>query len=323
MEAIERLIEARRKHADAWGTLDRDTLDLFRDVFKEIDGQGKRILEIGSGNGFTCVLFGLLGAGEVEGLEIVGSAVAVAEDVKRDIAPDLPVFFRQGNAAEPLPFENDSFDALLLVEVVSHILTDDISGLLREMVRVVRPGGLVYLQDGNNARSWKRRHDNYEIWKRFELGPSTGPGETVHTHRIGKPYVDRRREIARAAAPSLTEAQAGSIAENTFALDARQVREAAQRFVESGEMPQSPYRPRVCPVEPFSAMFIEQLIDPMVVRRDLRALGCDVIACRARRRLPFNSLWIRFPALTLRLSNGFTIVARRSSAAGSGSPSKS
>ena len=103
-DPVEALLAARSRHAETWGTLDADTLNEFRGVFEEICGRGRKILEIGSGNGFTCVLFGLLGAKEVQGIEVVPEAVAVAEEVKRTVDPDLPVFFRRGDAAQPLPF---------------------------------------------------------------------------------------------------------------------------------------------------------------------------------------------------------------------------
>ena len=80
-DPVEALLKARARHAETWGTLDAETLHEFRDVFEEIGGRGRKILEIGSGNGFTCVLFGLLGAAEVQGIEVVPEAVAVAEDV--------------------------------------------------------------------------------------------------------------------------------------------------------------------------------------------------------------------------------------------------
>ncbi|MBM4439472.1 MAG: class I SAM-dependent methyltransferase [Candidatus Rokubacteria bacterium] len=41
----------------------------------------------------------------------------------------------------PLPLPDDGIDVLLLVEVIEHILEDDFAPTLRELARVVRPGG--------------------------------------------------------------------------------------------------------------------------------------------------------------------------------------
>jgi SAM-dependent methyltransferase len=313
-DPVEALLKARARHAETWGTLDAETLHEFRGVFEEVGGRGRKILEIGSGNGFTCVLFGLLGAAEVQGIEVVPEAVAVAEDVKKAVDPALPVFFRRGDAAQPLPFPDSSFDAVLLVEVISHVVAPSVTRFLEEMTRVLRPGGILYIQDGNNARSWKRRRENYEIWERFENGPITEGGETVHSHRIAKPYVELRADIARAAEPSISAEDARRVADRSFRFSGDEVRAAARRFVETGRLPDSPFRRKVCPIEPISRSYIEELVDPVDLMRDLRAFGCEIVSCRTRRRLPADALWRRLPRLTMRLANGFVIVARKKTA---------
>ncbi|MEO8432629.1 MAG: class I SAM-dependent methyltransferase [Acidobacteriota bacterium] len=308
---IDRLMRARARHGETWGTLDAETLREFERIFEEVGGRGRKILEIGSGNGFNCVLFGLLGAAEVRGVEVVPEAVAIAEAVRTEVDPGLPVSFQLGDAGQPLPFPDASFDALLLIEVISHVVTPDVSGFLREMARVVRPGGILYIQDGNNARSWKRRRENYEIWRRFENGPITEGGETVHSHRVGKPYVELRADIARAAEPALSAEDARRIAERTFRFDAARVREAAREFRETGRLPHSPFQEKTCPIEPISRSYIEELVDPIDLMKDLRAFGCEILACRTRRKLPGDFLWRRLPFLTMRVANGFTVVARK------------
>jgi SAM-dependent methyltransferase len=311
-DAIFLLLREREKRGEQWGTVDRETLQIFQTIFEEVGGRGKRFLEVGSGHGFTCVLFGLLGAAEVQGLEVVEEAVRVAQDVKSAVAPDLPVFFRQGDAARRLPYADDSFDVLLLIEVVSHVVTDDLTGFFREIVRVLAPGGLLYIQDGNNARSWFLRRKNYRIWERFEKGPATGLGETIHGHKIGRPYVEARTQIAAAAAPSLSPEVARRIAEGTFCFSEAQVQEAVRHYLETGTLPGSWFQPKICPIEPVSGTYIEQLVDPMEVQTILRSLGYRVVACRPRRHLPANGLWAAFPRATMLVSNGFTMIARKS-----------
>jgi len=309
--AIGRLLEARERHGDTWGTLDAETLVGFQEIFEEIGGRGKSILEIGSGNGFTSVLFGLLGASEVHGLEVVPSAVATAEQVRDDVDRTLTVHFRQGDAAQPLPYPGAAFDALLLVEVISHVVAPSVTDLLAEMVRVVKPGGVLYVQDGNNARSWKRRRDNYEIWRRFERGPITEGGETVHSHRIGKPYVETRRDIALSEDATLSPADAWAIAERTFRYDEGEVRRAVRRFRETRELPDSVHAPKLCPIEPVTRSYIEELVDPVALVADLKRMGCEIVSWRTRRRLPLDALWRRFPRVTMAVANGFTVVARK------------
>jgi len=201
-DPVSKLLEVRQQGAAVWATLDAQSVPLFRDIFNRMEGHGKSVLEIGSGYGFTSILFALLGAKAVHGMDVVAPAIERAKRIKEQLDPRLPVFFYRCDAAKPFPFQHDVFDIVLAIEVLSHIVTDDLTGLLGEVVRVLRPGGLVYLSDGNNARSWRKRHENYRIWRRFELGPPTQAAETVYTHRIAKPYVEIRRDIAKEAEPS-------------------------------------------------------------------------------------------------------------------------
>lgn len=197
------LLSVREHFPDRWSTLNAQTLSTFEEIFEEVHGRGKCFLEVGSGHGFTCILLALLGAKEVHGIELVPSAVQVAEEIKRRIDRNLRVVFRQADAAERLPYGDASFDVVLLVEVISHLVLYDLGAFVRETVRLLKPGGVLYPSDGNNARSWKRRRENYRIWERFDQGPATQGDETVSSHKIAAPYIDIRREIASKAVPSL------------------------------------------------------------------------------------------------------------------------
>ena len=305
------LLAVQEQFPDCWSTLDARSVATFEEIFAEVQGRGKAILEVGSGHGFTCVLFALLGAREVHGVDVVPSAIQVAEEVRRRVDPGLPVTFRLADATRGLPYADATFDIVMLVEVLSHVVMADLGAFLREVIRVLAPGGLLYLSDGNNARSWRRRRQNYRLWERFDQGPPTQGDETVYSHRIATPYAAMRREIALKAVPSLSEADAERIAARTFRFTAAEVGHAARRYAESGELPDSPFRRRICPIEPVHRVYIEQLIDPLEVRRHVLAAGCEEVVCGPRRRLPMHSLWTRLPRLTFLWINGFKIIARK------------
>jgi SAM-dependent methyltransferase len=315
--AVARLLAVRAEFADVWTTLDRETASHFVALFREVDGPGKTILEIGSGYGLTCTLWALLGAAEVHGVELIPSAVAAAARIAGRVAPDLPVRFRQADVAAGLPYGDGLFDVVLMVEVLSHIVVADLAHLLHDVVRVLKPGGRVVISDGNNARSWKRRRENRRVWKRFDQGPPTGAHESVCGHEVRVPYAALRCDIARAAVPELSPDEAEAIAARTFGYRAAEVERAARRYRDSGAWPASPFRRGVCPVEPCHGTYIEQLVDPFTVCRHLRAAGCDDVACGPRRALPWPRLWRAFPWVVLLVSNGFKIVARRAPVRGS------
>src|SRR5947209_8147518 len=132
MDSIERLINLRDSLTDAWVTLDRSKLQEFETIFARINGDNKSILEVGSGFGLTCILYALLVAKEVHGVELIERAVLKAKELRDTVNPNLPVFFKQHDAAHPLPFPDEKFDALLLIEVISHVIVPDFHAFLVE-----------------------------------------------------------------------------------------------------------------------------------------------------------------------------------------------
>jgi SAM-dependent methyltransferase len=92
-----------------------------------------RILDIGCGTGGNLEL--LSRYGQAEGVDISAEALDFCR--ARGLTN-----VRQG-AAETLPYESESFDLVTALDVVEH-LDDDVAGL-REMRRVLRPGGRMLL----------------------------------------------------------------------------------------------------------------------------------------------------------------------------------
>jgi SAM-dependent methyltransferase len=92
-----------------------------------------RILDVGCGTGANLELLGQYG--EAEGVDVSQAALQFCR------ARGLQNV-RQG-AAEKLPFEDGEFDLVTALDVVEH-LDDDVAGL-REMRRVLRPGGRALL----------------------------------------------------------------------------------------------------------------------------------------------------------------------------------
>lgn len=75
---------------------------------------------------------------------------------------------RVAPAEETLPFEDRSFDAVLAFEVVEHV--DDDIGLLEEIARVSRPGGLLILSTPVHPSMWSPLDDACGHVRRDEPG---------------------------------------------------------------------------------------------------------------------------------------------------------
>ena len=111
---------------------------------------GQRVLEIGCGTGNLALLVGRLQPGaEVVGLDPDPKALARAR--RKAERRSLPVRFDRGFAQE-LPYADASFDRVLSALMFHHLGPDEQERALREVRRVLEPGGSLHLVDFGGAR---------------------------------------------------------------------------------------------------------------------------------------------------------------------------
>ena len=107
---------------------------------------GMRVLDIGCGPGsITLDLAQRVAPGEVVCVDASEAVVGLARQSAVD-AGDVGTRFEVADAMA-LPFADDSFDVVHAHQVLQHV--GDPVGLLREMARVTRPGGLVAARDAD------------------------------------------------------------------------------------------------------------------------------------------------------------------------------
>jgi SAM-dependent methyltransferase len=109
---------------------------------------GKRVLDVGSGNGYVLSRYALVGA-EVFGVDLTDQAIALCR--QRFSYMGLVGDFRVADA-EKLPFPDNSFDCVCSMGVLHHV--PDTERAIREIVRVLRPGGrlIVMFYHRNSAK---------------------------------------------------------------------------------------------------------------------------------------------------------------------------
>ncbi|HTR49892.1 MAG TPA: class I SAM-dependent methyltransferase [Kofleriaceae bacterium] len=144
-------------------------------------GAGKQVLEVGCGTGLLLDRVARFAAG-ARGIDLSGGMLAQAA------ARGLHVV--QASATE-LPIASASVDVAYSFKVLAHI--PDIAGALREMTRVVRPGGWV-IAEFYNARSLRRL---VKAVKR-----PTAVSENTHDEHVYTRY-DDARAIRRYLPPDL------------------------------------------------------------------------------------------------------------------------
>src|SRR5438477_4475826 len=105
-------------------------LDLIR---RYVDLEGKRILDVGCGIGAYVTKFRAF-SDDVFGVDVDEEKI---QEAARALPHVLPA------EAEALPFRDDTFDVILLHEVIEHVRND--RETIREAVRCLRPGGDVII----------------------------------------------------------------------------------------------------------------------------------------------------------------------------------
>lgn len=127
-----------------------DTID-----FSRIPLAGARVLDVGCGEGRHSLSAAFLGAGAVVGLDLSARDLATARQRAQEFSegqgPLAPLTFLKGSALD-LPFEDHSFDGVICSEVLEHIFP--YQAVLKEIVRVVKPGGWVAL---SVPRAWPEK----------------------------------------------------------------------------------------------------------------------------------------------------------------------
>ncbi|HZR43688.1 MAG TPA: methyltransferase domain-containing protein [Ktedonobacteraceae bacterium] len=108
---------------------------------------GSRVLDAGCGSGgMTRLLAQAVGSdGEVFGLDANAQLIEGDRSQVRDTDVAGQIQFQEGDVLH-LPFEDGTFDLVWCSRVI-HGLSDQVAGV-RELARVVRPGGRVVLREG-------------------------------------------------------------------------------------------------------------------------------------------------------------------------------
>jgi len=113
---------------------------------------GATVLDVGCAAGANTAAFVKAGL-EATGVDLVPEFVELARESHPGIRFEL-------SAAEDLPFPDASFDYVVLLSVLEHV--HDWRKTLAEAVRVLRPGGVVYMSTTN--RFCPKQHEIRYIW---------------------------------------------------------------------------------------------------------------------------------------------------------------
>ncbi len=128
-----------------------------------------KILDVGCGYGRILDVLYQEGYRELTGADI---SEGMVERGKR-LYPYLDLLAAAG---DDLPFEDESFDAVILFAVLTGVVYEDAQRrILKEIRRVLRPGGMIYVNDfllnddERNRKRYAEFEEKYGIYGIFEL----------------------------------------------------------------------------------------------------------------------------------------------------------
>lgn len=113
---------------------------------RHIDWAGLGVLDLGCAGGFMAEALTFKGA-RVTGIDPASQAIEAARAHAKSIGQ--PIRYDVG-VGEDLPYETESYDAVVCVDVLEHV--SDLTKVLSEVARVLKPGGTFLFDTINRNR---------------------------------------------------------------------------------------------------------------------------------------------------------------------------
>ena len=128
-------------------------------VSSELQKPDLCILDAGCGTGFNLNYYGSLNSGKIFGLDIADTALGFA--MKRGIRT-----FVQASIAE-IPFKPETFDLIFSFEVITQMPPDVHDCAFREIHRVLKPGGFLFLRVPAFMWLWSSHDEQLQVFYRY------------------------------------------------------------------------------------------------------------------------------------------------------------
>lgn len=243
---------------------------LWNAVITELLGiKGKEVLDIGCGTGLRLICLALLGSKRAVGIDISEEMIGCAQILLCEF-PRLDIEVRRGDflLTDCCP---SSFDVVILIEAISHIRDSQL--LLDKIYHVLRPGGSLYISDGNNDLFLSTRIRSRMAWRRAEYGPIDA-NEAEYGREIDRlSYFEARMKIIKEHYPSLDDRTLKLVARKTQGMWGEEIAKASDEFVTTGKICQKgSFRWR----NPYNGEFPELGFNPLSLSRHLRRRGFHV-----------------------------------------------
>jgi ubiquinone/menaquinone biosynthesis C-methylase UbiE len=232
------------------------------DYLMQRGGLRGHVLDLAAGFGVTAVCLRMLGVETATCLDISDTKVMTGRKLVQLLQVDR-CGFHLGDG-RTLPFANESFDAVLIKDAVSHF--SDPMRVLAEVARVLKSRGRLVVFDDRNARNPHVAAATRKIWEMSE----TGSAKELRSLGMNTSFRRMRHDYIAQRFPHLEERELGAIADTTRGYTFEMLDRAVPSMLEGRTFEPAPIDP--C-VNPESGIVQERLVDPLGLARDLEKLG--------------------------------------------------
>jgi SAM-dependent methyltransferase len=124
----------------------------------------KRVLDLGCGSG-RHVVYLAKHSFDVYGIDIAPEGIKIAKDWLKE--ENLKANLKVGDIYKKLPYQNNFFDAIISIQTLHHARIEKIRRLIKEMERILRPGGLIFVtvRRALRVKGWKKNKIVIHRWK--------------------------------------------------------------------------------------------------------------------------------------------------------------
>lgn len=168
--------------------------------------QGQRVLVVacGTGRGMTELAQAVGPTGRVDALDISDEMIEQARAKCEKLGLTDRVYFKQGNAKE-LPYPDETFDVVYNGYMLDLIPLDGFEPILKEMRRVLKPGGKLVLLNMSKPDEKKTFYESIYKWTRVPCRPvlmapylkALGFNHVSRSYRAPRPHNFYEQIIAR------------------------------------------------------------------------------------------------------------------------------
>jgi len=130
---------------------------------------GWKVLDAGCGGGsFLSILAELVGSnGHISAYDMAPENIEAVDTLVENKQFPCPVETKVGNVTS-LPYEDDAFDAIWCANVTQYLTDDELSQMLAEFRRVVRPDGMIAVKELDLTTNLYYPFDPTMIWRLFD-----------------------------------------------------------------------------------------------------------------------------------------------------------